>query len=472
MSTLPHRRQAKPGGPGFPLRAVRHSVSSRWRPRYLLMGCEGLLLALLLAAILGAPSSSVAAQTTPAMGEGFRILAEQIPGGVGEVIDAESPTAEGDIIQHTTLGELLWRKIDNVPIFSDETTAWLDGPYGLQSRPAGSTFLWEPVEPARITYRALGISSTAWTPEPGAMLEHPILGLLEGPDPKQPGAIEGDFTFEGWAVVQDCPPGRPGVVDAAQILVRGPMGSDTAVRLDEPGHALRIDRPEVAALLGGDTHAALGFAVPVDTTRLANRGIIVFRIYLHAPCTGWWSRTVVLSVEPRTPDEPEAGSLVTCHQWTDSMEDRRLQDALAYAYHFGPDWRPVAECAAALGATAQWGSLPWGADGQYDPERNLILINDALRYEPVQVIAAVLAHEAYHASKRGEAVDASDYLYEEIEAFKMQAYIWAQMPAPSHTTAKTRIFGMLVRELEKGMLEQVILNSAYYQERASAPVLQ
>jgi hypothetical protein len=404
------------------------------------------------------------------MGEGFRLLAKQVPGGVGEVIDAESPTADGNVVQHTTLGQFLWRKVDNVPIFSDETTAWLTGPYGLQSRPVDAAFLWEPLDPIHGSRGRTELSAAEWEPEPGAVLERPILGLLETPDRQLGGAIKGDFAFDGWAVVRNCP-GGPGVADAAQVLVKGSMGSETAVRLDAPGYALRVERPDAAVPFDGSPRALLGFVIPVDTTLLTNQGIIAFRVYLHAPCTGWWSRTVVLSVEPRTLDELGIDSFLTCHRWTGSMEDRRLQDALAYAYHFCPDWRPVAEGTATLGTTVEWEALPWSADGMYDPEKNLILISSALRYEPIQVIAAVLAHEAYHASRRGEAVDASGYLREEIEAFRTQAYVWTQMPVPSRLTAKTRVQDMLVRALEKGMLEQAIMNSAHYQERASAPAL-
>ena len=45
--------------------------------------------------------------------------------------------------QHTTRGLLVWRKVDNFTAFTDGATSWVNGPYGVQSRPNGQRFAWK-----------------------------------------------------------------------------------------------------------------------------------------------------------------------------------------------------------------------------------------------------------------------------------------------------------------------------------------
>lgn len=76
---------------------------------------------------------------------GFAAMHDLIPDVVGDCLDDETydPTT-GDGHQPTTNGMLLWRKADSVVSFSDGTYAVLDGPLGLQQRPDGCRFNWEP----------------------------------------------------------------------------------------------------------------------------------------------------------------------------------------------------------------------------------------------------------------------------------------------------------------------------------------
>lgn len=75
---------------------------------------------------------------------GFAALAQQIPGQVGVCLDNErnDPT-EGDDIQHTSQGLLVWRKTDNVSAFTNGQWTWLLGPDGLEQRPNDQRFTWE-----------------------------------------------------------------------------------------------------------------------------------------------------------------------------------------------------------------------------------------------------------------------------------------------------------------------------------------
>ena len=74
---------------------------------------------------------------------GFKTLADLIPDVVGLPVENERYAANGDAVQATTSGLLVWRKADNVTAFTDGSTTWLNGPLGLQHRPNTQRFNWE-----------------------------------------------------------------------------------------------------------------------------------------------------------------------------------------------------------------------------------------------------------------------------------------------------------------------------------------
>ena len=63
---------------------------------------------------------------------------------VGACLENErfNPTT-GEATQRTGGGLLTWRKADNWTAFSDGQRTWVNGPYGLQSRPDGDLLAWE-----------------------------------------------------------------------------------------------------------------------------------------------------------------------------------------------------------------------------------------------------------------------------------------------------------------------------------------
>ncbi|MCC7103569.1 MAG: hypothetical protein IT307_00365 [Chloroflexi bacterium] len=75
---------------------------------------------------------------------GFKTLHDMVPDVVGSCLENERHNPEnGDGLQRTTGGLLVWRKADNWTAFTDGTTTWVNGPLGLQSRPSGDRFPWE-----------------------------------------------------------------------------------------------------------------------------------------------------------------------------------------------------------------------------------------------------------------------------------------------------------------------------------------
>ena len=103
--------------------------------------------AILAAAFAFASGTGVAfADPQPTFQLGFGQLASLIPSVVGQPLEQEKHNpSNGDALQQTTNGLLVWRKADNWTAFTDGTTTWIFGPQGLQSRPNDERFPWEQV---------------------------------------------------------------------------------------------------------------------------------------------------------------------------------------------------------------------------------------------------------------------------------------------------------------------------------------
>src|SRR5579862_5934823 len=98
--------------------------------------CLLILLASLVSGfIVAAPTASVAAASDCQLVLGFKTLHDLIPAIVGDcLVDEHYNSTNGDGLQETTHGLLVWRKIDNHTAFTDGYRTWVNGPYGLQER--------------------------------------------------------------------------------------------------------------------------------------------------------------------------------------------------------------------------------------------------------------------------------------------------------------------------------------------------
>lgn len=74
---------------------------------------------------------------------GFQLLADQIPEVAGVPLEDEHWGANGDSLQMTSAGLMAWRKADNWTAFTNGATTWINGPFGVQSRPNDVRFCWE-----------------------------------------------------------------------------------------------------------------------------------------------------------------------------------------------------------------------------------------------------------------------------------------------------------------------------------------
>ena len=100
----------------------------------------GLFLGLALFLIL--PTSVAAAECQFVLG--FKTLRNLIGHEiVGECLESEHHGDNGDGLQQTTGGLLVWRKADNWTAFTDGYRTWINGPYGLVQRLNTERFEWE-----------------------------------------------------------------------------------------------------------------------------------------------------------------------------------------------------------------------------------------------------------------------------------------------------------------------------------------
>lgn len=95
------------------------------------------------------PATALAAPASQAGGcefvLGFKTLHDLIPSIVGSCLENEHfNPANGDSLQRTTKGLLVWRKADNHTAFTDGYHTWVNGPNGLQERLDSQRFAWEP----------------------------------------------------------------------------------------------------------------------------------------------------------------------------------------------------------------------------------------------------------------------------------------------------------------------------------------
>jgi hypothetical protein len=76
---------------------------------------------------------------------GFAQLHALLPDVVGACLEDEHHNpSNGDALQRTSGGLLVWRKADNWTAFTDGYRTWINGPLGLQDRPNDQRFWWEP----------------------------------------------------------------------------------------------------------------------------------------------------------------------------------------------------------------------------------------------------------------------------------------------------------------------------------------
>ena len=95
-------------------------------------------------AILVTGVGTALAQTPPEFRLGFKAIADQTPEMVGPPLENEHfNPANGDSLQRTANGLMVWRKADNWTAFTGGYWTWVNGPNGLQRRLNTDRLPWE-----------------------------------------------------------------------------------------------------------------------------------------------------------------------------------------------------------------------------------------------------------------------------------------------------------------------------------------
>jgi len=425
-----------------------------------------------LAVLLWAMSGWATAEGRPQFKMGFKALAEQISEVVGDPLEDEryNPT-NGDALQRTTTGLMVWRKADNWTAFTDGARTWVMGPAGVQVRLNQERFEWEhdpPATPAPPTPTPTPIPFSDWQPGPGAVAGQPIMGVIDSP--KEGAKLAGDLTVTGWAVDPRDPDHPWNGIDDFRVYLDGPEGRGRRV---DTGKA-QSQRFDVSTALGKAGYYRSGFALTVDRGSIPLGGHSLY-VYVHSRLSGWWFKVVnvVLDVPMIGTAYVDGRQLLTNLRWASyGFDDPLLRGALAYAYNYSPEWRILADLAAITETKVRWGSLPASVGGLYDRERKTISINSRLRYERTPVLAAVLAHETYHAALGGSD-DAFSCFQDEVNAFRWSAYVWLQLRPSAVISGWERSMDALAWAwvTSKDALVDWVLTSPGYQQQCLGGVV-
>lgn len=138
------------------------------------------LLGLAAAAALISMASTTFAQAKPEFQQGFKALADVIPQVVGEPLENEHYGANGDSLQRTTTGLMVWRKADNWTAFTDGYRTWINGPLGVQERGNDERLSWESAATPTPTPSptAVPTPSPTATPVPPTPTPQPKIAIL------------------------------------------------------------------------------------------------------------------------------------------------------------------------------------------------------------------------------------------------------------------------------------------------------
>ena len=196
------------------------------------------------------------------------------------------------------------------------------------------------------------------------------------------------------------------------------------------------------------------------------------------PVTVEWQSAELhsLSAEGDQPVPPTVRARWAVHN---GAEGRLLRALELLWIHNVNDWQyKYGRRLANRGTEIVWGTLPEKVGGRYSRSINRITINESQQSEPLSVLAAILAHEVYHAVSGRASSDAADCLEEEMIAFSWQAGVWKPFRSAlgwigndDDLTAGERSQEAIYRAWRDRELRDTVLTSEGYQLQCLGRVL-
>jgi hypothetical protein len=298
---------------------------------------------------------------------GFKTFHDLLPSTVGDCLVNEHHNPQnGDALQETSKGLLVWRKSDNFTAFTDGYHTWVNGPLGMQKRLNTEQFPWE------TTSQACTLSDK-------------------------------NVSFAGFS------PGAGGA-ESSSLKIINPCLSTIDVMIDataetSKGGAPVMDAPtvEVTQLAAGQTK------IVVSTVPAGASGPWISTHY-------WWFKD---SDRTNVCVNVGASACLKTDGWLISAIDdlNQLNEG-----------QTLLRTAADHGVTLTRGKTDVGVLGFYSPPNRQITLDTRLDAYSSWVRAAVLAHELQHASDDvlGQLDTSSLGCYlAEARAFTTESTVWS-----------------------------------------------
>jgi uncharacterized protein YkwD len=115
----------------------------------------------IITSLLAPISTSASAASDCQFVLGFKALHDLDPADVGSCTSNQTFAGNGDAVQPTSRGLLVWRKADNATAFTNGYRTWVNGPFGLQERLNTDRFPWEAPDGAAASPGSAAAPSTS-----------------------------------------------------------------------------------------------------------------------------------------------------------------------------------------------------------------------------------------------------------------------------------------------------------------------
>lgn len=159
-------------------------------------------------------------------------------------------------------------------------------------------------------------------------------------------------------------------------------------------------------------------------------------------------------------------------EWQTQVSDGRILGALIVAYHYAPQWRQLAQASAKRGTRIVVGKTMSSQGGYYDPRSNVVTISDGVVNESTSVLAAIVAHEVYHARTSSFTRGSADCIEEETAAHLWAAHVWDKVKLGNEHSHWAETMNTVQYRVEQGSLNAYVIQIPGYQEECLGRVIE
>lgn len=164
-------------------------------------------------------------------------------------------------------------------------------------------------------------------------------------------------------------------------------------------------------------------------------------------------------------EEIDSSGLLTLTEWQELALDDNVEYALALAYSYNVDWRPLAQRAVQHRTRVVVDNGYFAAT--YNNASNTITVDPSLVNSSPAILAAILAHEVSHANTNYTlGWGAADIFEDEMRASAWAAATYNDIPHTNDGSYFANEMERLVTYWSEGRLREYVLLSPAYQREA------